>query len=214
MWQTHIMEGIEYFINKLNRVNSGEDTYIQAMNYVKATVPLLPTFYFGNINDIITNKLDKTTPIFQQYPQYNKLPYSNCLFEGEGFGYSKEAGQYSANRRAIIVDGDDNFMVVFLLNYIDEEPPSYTGLTKGMWILEPYIGIVRIGEGDEIKQGTYVDLAFRKNHSDKILQIELGECMPVPLTQNSTITSDRWFREAGADMTFMKHALLMLHCKT
>ena len=37
--------------------------------------------------------------------------------------------------------------------------------------------------------------------------------MPVPLTQYPSTTPDQWVREAGADMTFMKHALLMLHCK-
>lgn len=213
MWQTHIMEGMQYFINKMNQIGSEDIVYIEAMKYVHAIVPRIPTFYFGNIDDVIAHKLDKTTPIFQQYPQYNKLPYSNCLFEGNGFGYNKDAGQYSANKRAILVDGDDNFMVVFLLNYIDEEPPSYTGYVKDMWVLEPYMGIVRIGEGNEIKEGTYVDLAFRRNHAEKIFKIKLGECMPVPLTQYPSTTPDQWLREAGADMTFMKHALLMLHCK-
>ena len=206
------MEGMKY---SLERTNPKERLYIEAMKTVYAWVPRMHTFFFGNINELISAKLDKTTPLFKQYPEYNKLPYGQCLFEGDGFGFNyKEGSSYPAKKRAIFVDGDDNFAVIMLLHHVDEDHITIMDELKGKWVLEPFMAILRIGTGDEIKPFTYLEAVVRNGHAGQLLSLDLGECKTVPLLSFVPLDGhDLWLKDGGADITFLKHALLMMHCK-
>jgi hypothetical protein len=205
------MEGMKF---AMERTTPREVLYIETMKTIYLWAPRMHTIYFGNVRDLVaTKKMDATTPLFQQYPEYNKFPYRECIFEADGFGDTHTVGQYPARKRAIFASADENFAVLMLMHCVDADLESMS-LIKGMWVLEPFVAILRIGTGDKINTGTYLDAIVKNKHAGKLLELDLGACITIPLISFVPDTShDLWFEDGGPDITFLKYALLMLHCK-
>lgn len=211
MWQTHIMESMK---TAISRCDPSQILYIEAMKTISAWCPVIKTFYFGDVRDLLgTKKMDSTVPLFQQYPEYNKFPYKDCLFEADGFGYGMEEGQYPAKKRATLVNADEDFAVLMLLHCIDSEYEMMESV-KGMWVLEPFMVILRIGTGEVINEGSFLAAAVANQHYKSLFKLELGEVLTVPLIPGIPPEGHSlYLRDGNADATFLKHALLMLHCK-
>jgi hypothetical protein len=99
MWQSDIMEGMKYSIS---RCSDTAPDYKNAMTVVHNLMPTIPTFHFGDVEEVRNSKLNKSAPIFEQYPEYNRFPYPICMLEGNGFGDQCKEGEYRAKKRSII----------------------------------------------------------------------------------------------------------------
>ena len=210
MYQTQILEDLEFAISRCDKDKA--PLYYAAMISMYRLIPKVPTFHFGDVKGINTVKLDPLTPLFRQYPEYNRFPYNSCLFEGYGFGDTHTKTEYPAKKRAVYIDSDKNFAVITLMHIIDGGRDDEM---NNRWVLEPFMGILRIGTGEEIEENSYLKVVsnYSPDLHHHLLSLELGEVKTIPWINAPDIAYDTWLKDSGADMTFVKKALLLMHCK-
>lgn len=222
MWQTAIMESLKEVMVRAEGSPTGMQIYLSIMKSVYNFMPIVTTYHFGDVNSIETGKLDNVRPLFEQFPEYNKFPSHLCLFEGNGFGATyQKSTTYQAKKRAIFIDSSPNFAEILLFHCVDSEA-LVDEPVRGRWIMEPFLAIMRIGEGNECDPDSYVGnivkIVEKSPQYDPLLQdiytLGMGEMIPVKLIPNyPDELKDTWIRDARPDITFLKEALLLMHCR-
>lgn len=221
MWQTAIMESMQEALTKIDK-GPHTELYLSIMKSIYNLMPIITCYHFGDVGSIETVKLDNVRPLFEQYPEYNRFPSHLSLFEGDGFGFTHNKDTtYAAKKRAIFIDSDDNFAEIILMHHVDSEK-LYDEPIRDKWIMEPFLAIMRIGKENECNPDSYVGniarLVEQHPQYDPILQrvysLSLGEVIPVKLiTEIKDSVMDNWLNDARPDITFLKEALLLMHCK-
>lgn len=214
MWQSKIIDDLQY---SYLYSKDTQPVYASFVQNVMKMLPMIHTFHFGSVADLKTVPLDKEIPLFQQCYELNKFPYEYCLFEGDGFGDNHRDDQYQAAKRAIFVQASNNFMMFILMHLADGDVKHKSmAAIVGKWIMEPHIGFMRIGlEEDDSNTDLSKFISMYPQYS--LMDINIGEVKALPLYSpggpDYEFLRDVWLKDAAPDITFLKRALMLLHCK-